>query len=241
MQNRDVTCSSDRLCAPRQTPARQSTRRTTQRTTQRTKQRTTSKGSSSKSSSASNGGVTDAELKAFTEELIKIDDDNVAGLVSFDAGCSTKVGRPTDCSPDSLITRVEDSVLKRPIYRKLQALYENYNNDVTVVEDRTSSERAEEDQLLEEIMKSKVMIKTLEFLKSQNVFTKSANDFKKLLKELWFDVYSRGQSTIFFSLFFDHFISRKKDSGFQWLRARLSGREEKRSSSRFKIVFRCLI
>ena len=198
MQNRDVTCSSDRLCAPRQTPARQSTRRTTQRTTQRT----TSKGSSSKSSSASNGGVTDAELKAFTEELIKIDDDNVAGLVSFDAGCSTKVGRPTDCSPDSLITRVEDSVLKRPIYRKLQALYENYNNDVTVVEDRTSFERAEEDQLLEEIMKSKVMIKTLEFLKSQNVFTKSANDFKKLLKELWFDVYSRGRSTIFFLFFF---------------------------------------
>ena len=64
---------------------------------------------------------------------------------------------------------------------------------MTVVEDRTRSERAEEDALLEEIMKSKVMIKTLEFLKSEKVFTKSSNDFKKLLKELWFDVYSRGQ------------------------------------------------
>ena len=137
--------------------------------------------------------MTEAELKAFTEELIKIDDDNVAGLVSVDAGCSTKVGRPTDCSPGSLITRVDPAVLKKPVYRRLQALYENYDNDVTVVEDRTRSERAEEDALLEEIMKSKVMIKTLEFLKSEKVFTKSSNDFKKLLKELWFDVYSRGK------------------------------------------------
>ena len=183
VQNRDVTCSRERRCAPQS----QTTKSTTKATTRRTTKKTSSGGSSA------DGVVTEAELKAFTEELIKIDDDNVAGLVSVDAGCSTKVGRPTDCSPGSLITRVDPAVLKRPVYRRLQALYENYNNDVTVVEDRTRSERAEEDALLEEIMKSKVMIKTLEFLKSEKVFTKSSNDFKKLLKELWFDVYSRGQ------------------------------------------------
>ena len=191
VQNRDVTCPTDRRCAP---PQSRTTKTTTRATTRRTTRRTSSRGSSSSSSSTADGVVTEAELKAFTEELIKIDDDNVAGLVSVDAGCSTKVGRPQDCSPDSLITRVDPAVLKKPVYSRLQALYENYNNDVTVVEDRTRSEKAEEDALLEEIMKSKVMIKTLEFLKSQNIFTKSANDFKKLLKELWFDVYSRGES-----------------------------------------------
>ena len=124
--------------------------------------------------------------------MLNIDDDNVAGLVGFDAGCTTRVGRPKDCSPSNLITRLPDSVLKKPVYRKLAALYENYNSNVAVKEDRTTAERGEEDALLDEIMKSKVMRKTLDFLKSQNIFTKSANDFKKLLKELWFDVYSRG-------------------------------------------------
>ena len=210
VQNRDVSCSRERRCAP---PKSQTTKSTTKATTRRTTKRTSSGGSSS----SSDGVVTEAELKAFTEELIKIDDDNVAGLVSVDAGCSTKVGRPTDCSPGSLITRVDSAVLNRPVYRKLQALYENYDNDVTVVEDRTRRERAEEDALLEEIMKSKVMIKTLEFLKSEKVFTKSSNDFRKLLKELWFDVYSRGQRKK--CLFIIHFClnSRQKDFGIQWI------------------------
>ena len=136
--------------------------------------------------------MTDEELRSFSEELLTIDDDNVAELVSFNAGCTTRVGRPQDCSPSDLITSLSDSVLRKPVYRKLAALYENYNSNVAVKEDRTTAEKAEEDALLDEMMKSKVMQKTLDFLKSQNIFTKSANDFKKLLKELWFDVYSRG-------------------------------------------------
>ena len=144
------------------------------------------------STSVGDGKVTDEELQAFSEELLSIDDDNVADLVSFDAGCTTRVGRPQDCSPSNLITRLSDSVLKKPVYRKLEALYENYNSNVAVKEDRTTAEKAEEEALLEEMMKSKVMKKTLNFLKSQNIFTQTANDFKKLLKELWFDVYSRG-------------------------------------------------
>ena len=136
--------------------------------------------------------MTDEELQSFSEELLTIDDNNVAELVSFDAGCSTKVGRPQDCSPKNLITGLADSVLKKPVYRKLEALYENYNSNVAVKEDRTAAERAEEEALLDEIMKSKVMKKTLDFLRAEKIFTKTANDFKKLLKELWFDVYSRG-------------------------------------------------
>lgn len=213
VQNRDVTCYSDKRCAPAQSV--RTTVRTTVRPTTRKTTKKTSIGSSSSSVSVGDGKVPDAELKDFSEELIKIDDDNVASLVSFDAGCSTRVGRPGDCSPGALITRVDASVLKKPIYKRLQALYENYNSNVAVKEDRTRAERAEEDDLLEEIMKSKVIIKTLEFLKSQNIFTKSANDFKKLLKELWFDVYSRGKKILGSSGFEHVFLGEKKNGTVQ--------------------------
>ena len=189
VQNRDVTCPGTRLCAEK-TTTRQTTRRTTRRPATPATKKTTSRPSAS---SVGDGKVTDAELQSFSEELLALDENNVADLVRFEAGCTTRVGRPQDCSPSALITGLPDSVLEKPVYRKLEALYENYNSNVAVKEDRTTAERAEEEALLEEMMKSNVMKKTLEFLKSQNIFTKTANDFKKLLKELWFDVYSRGE------------------------------------------------
>ena len=59
-------------------------------------------------------------------------------------------------------------------------------------------------------MKSKVMAKTLSFLKSKKLFTKSSNDFKRLLKELWFDVYSRGKRILGSSGFEHVFLGEKK-------------------------------
>ena len=96
-------------------------------------------------------------------------------------------------------------------------MYENYNNDVTVKEDRTKAERREEDEFLDEVMKSKVMIRTVQFLKEQGVVSKSytASQFRSLLKELWFDVYSRGQRILGSSGFEHVFLGEKKNGGVQ--------------------------
>jgi len=90
------------------------------------------------------------------------------------------------------------------------SLYNNYDSDVAIKEDHTKTEKAEEEAFLEEVMKSKVMIKTLSFLKSKKLFTKSSADFKKLLKELWFDVYSRGKRILGSSGFEHVFLGEKK-------------------------------
>jgi len=158
---------------------------------------------------------TNAELKEFTEELLKIDDDNVANLVTIDPGCSTRVGRPNDCSPNKLLKDVDSSFLRRPIYQKLSALYDNYDSNVRIKEDRTSSERKEEEAFLDEVLKSKVMMKTLQFLKDQKIYTKSASDFRKLLKELWFEVYSRGHRILGSSGFEHVFLGEKKNGKVQ--------------------------
>ena len=60
---------------------------------------------------------------------------------------------------------------------------------MTVTEDVTKAEQAEEEAFLDEIMKTRVMTKTLSFLRTTKVFTKSEKDFKRLLAQLWFSVY----------------------------------------------------
>ena len=64
---------------------------------------------------------------------------------------------------------------------------------MSVTEDRTREEKREEDALLNEMMKTKVMKETFDFLKENGLFTKSKAEFEHLLSELWFSVYSRGK------------------------------------------------
>ena len=97
VQNRDVTCGQEKnksnklYCAPsastssattsrpKPSPTSKATTTTTRRTTRKTS-KTTFK----------DDGVTNQELVEFTENLIKIDDDDVAALVKIDTGCSTR-------------------------------------------------------------------------------------------------------------------------------------------------------
>ena len=94
-------------------------------------------------------------------------------------------------------------------------LYENYQPDVTVTEDRTRDEMREEEALLKEMMKTKVMKKTFDFLKANGLFTKSMTEFEDLLSELWFSVYSRGKRIKGSSGFEHVFLGEKKNGAVQ--------------------------
>ena len=94
-------------------------------------------------------------------------------------------------------------------------LYENYQPDVTVTEDRTRDEMREEEALLKEMMKTKVMKKTFDFLKANELFTKSMTEFEDLLSELWFSVYSRGKRIKGSSGFEHVFLGEKKNGAVQ--------------------------
>jgi len=130
--------------------------------------------------------------------------------ISINVGCTTRVGKPNDCSSAPLFTRVDTSIFRKPVYAKLMAMYENYIPDTLKVEDHTRPEEAEEDAFLAEIMKTKVMKETLAFLKKNKYFTKSEADFRRLLKELWFGVYSRGMRIKGSSGFEHVFLGEKK-------------------------------
>ena len=159
----------------------------------------------------SSAGVSDGDLATFFSSLLNEDSNNLASSLRLNTGCKTSVGRPSDCSPQPLFGRLEARELQaRPVYRKLMALYDNYLEDVTRVEDRTSQERREEADLLDEIMKSSTMKETIKFLRSKKLWTKSTNDFRKFLSELWFDNYSRGGRILGSSGFEHVFLGEKK-------------------------------
>ena len=115
--------------------------------------------------------------------------------VELDLGCTTRTGNPRDCSPRplfkrfilllsfllspltilNLLFRMDQSLLRRPVYSKLLALYNNYDVssempliyvvflkvDTSVKETVTRSELSEEDDFLNEVMKSDVMKETM--------------------------------------------------------------------------------
>lgn len=156
------------------------------------------------------GRTTDNDLARLSEELLDRDVDNAASKVELDLGCTTRSGNPRDCSPRPLFKRLDQSLLRRPVYSKLLALYNNYDVDTTNTETVTRSERHEEDAFLDEVMNSDVMKETMRFLAAKQLFTKSATEFKKLLKEFWFTLYSRGNRILGSSGFEHVFLGEKK-------------------------------
>jgi len=114
VQNRDIDCGQARsptgvlLCSP---PSPAPSRTTTAKTTTRPTTARPVKASPASSKPASSkpgppGRLTDEVLAQFTEELAAADTIRAAGGVSLQAGCTTRVGRPQDCSPRPLITLV---------------------------------------------------------------------------------------------------------------------------------------
>jgi len=235
-QNRDITCGQQRspqgtLLCPHSptdkpsTPRSSTTTKPKPKSTVRTQTRTTSSPSSIRptvrqqitqsQTCSGNGKVSDGDLKQFSEDLLRSDSNNARDKVRLDTGCKTRVGRPQDCSPGHLITLTDKQILNRPTYAKVKELYENYLPDVTKKEDRNKNEKQEENTLLDEMMKTQVMKNALTFLQMKNVFCKSVFEFKNLLRELWFSVYSRGKRIDGSSGFEHVFLGEKKNGKVQ--------------------------
>jgi len=245
VQNRDIDCgqaknirgsllcsrssANDKPSTPRPTTApRTSLKTSTARTTttsprpwssvvgaRKPGQPTTRSPGRSSSTKKPTGRVSDSQLATFSEQLLRDDENNVAGGVDLKTGCTTRVGRREDCSPSPLITLRDPGVLQKPTFLRLRDLYENYQPDVSVVEDRTRGEKREEETLLDEMMKTRVMRETFDFLKANGLFTKSKEDFKGLLSQLWFSVYSRGKRIKGSSGFEHVFLGEKKNGAVQ--------------------------
>jgi len=149
------------------------------------------------------GGLTDLDLLDLGEILIAQDENNVAGLYTLDLGCQINFGDSNDCSPNPLFQAVDPSVLELPIYKALAKLYDNYNNDPSLVEDHTEEEQMEENEFINEVLASAVMNTTYNFLFEKGAFTGTWEDWGRHLYDTWFGMYDRAK-TILGSSGFEH-------------------------------------
>ena len=85
-------------------------------------------------------------------------------MIELELGCITNNGNPEDCSPNPLFKSVDPAVETIPVFAALAKLFDNYNPSPGQVEDHTVQEQEEEQELLEEMMKTDVMRTLVQFL-----------------------------------------------------------------------------
>lgn len=94
----------------------------------------------------------------------------------------------------------------------MRKLFDNYDIDSRHEEVVTQEEEMEENNFIESLLNSRVIIKALDFLSSKGFFAKGLSEYKSVLRNIWFDVYSRDNHTKFGSSGFEHvfLVERKK-------------------------------
>ncbi|KAK4473545.1 hypothetical protein MN116_002904, partial [Schistosoma mekongi] len=103
-----------------------------------------------------------------------------------------KIKVSSDISPKPLFEFVNEDIFeKRPTFKKFISLLDNYNPKVGITEKITQYEQTEEDEFINELLKTTIMKMTHKFLVEKQKLSGDINDFGKYLKELWFTQYQR--------------------------------------------------
>lgn len=136
-----------------------------------------------------------------------------------------------DGAREPLFTWVDRNALRRPTYRAFIALLDNYEAKTGVAEVITSQERTEVKTFLNAIMQTGPMQFCHKYCAANSKdVSSSPTEFKKLLQNIWFDLYKRSRNGRADSSGFEHVftgeIKNGEVSGFHnWIQFYL---EEKR-------------
>jgi poly(U)-specific endoribonuclease len=93
----------------------------------------------------------------------------------------------------------------------MRLLFNNYEVDSSVNEYVTPNEHKEENDFLDEVMKTSVMRAAMQFLQEKNQVTPDPKTHRDLVKTIWFNLYSRGQGKIGSSGFEHVFVTEIKN------------------------------
>eukprot|EP00094_Tigriopus_californicus_P010933 TCALIF_10547-PA protein Name:"Similar to endou Poly(U)-specific endoribonuclease (Paralichthys olivaceus)" AED:0.38 eAED:0.38 QI:102/0.83/0.85/1/1/1/7/69/394 len=176
--------------------------------------------------STGGGDLSNQELKDLSERLIKLAaNSGLAGKVVIDYQGSTSECSTSDQAPNPLFTTFDESIWEYPTIAPLKKMYDNYIPAVTGAEDNTPEEQAEENEFLDRVMESEIMIETFNTLVTAGVFTGTAEEFRAKLYTLWLEGYDRDgtSATVVGSSGFEHVFMGElkggKVSGFHnWLK-----------------------
>ncbi|CAH8487592.1 unnamed protein product [Schistosoma margrebowiei] len=147
------------------------------------------------------------ELSEFYTKLYKADENKVRPGIDYKLNLQGHIDQYdsfVDLSPDPLFEYVNEDIFKtRPIFSKFIALLDNYDPEVDMTDIGTEEDR-EEDDFINELLKTKIMKMTYDFLVEKQKISGGIDDFGKFLKDLWFKRYKlrrHGESSAFEHIF----------------------------------------
>lgn len=110
-------------------------------------------------------------------------------------------GRLLNISSNAFLTATTKSLIK---------LFDNYEFDTYQTEVVTKEEDREENDFINNLMRSDVMLHVMQFLSAKRFFANDLQIHKGILKEIWFHPYSRGEGINSSSGFEHVFIGERK-------------------------------
>ncbi|CAI2725501.1 unnamed protein product [Schistosoma spindalis] len=148
------------------------------------------------------------ELSEFYTELYNADENAVLPGKDYKLNLQANLKdtkKLVDSSPKPLFEFVNEDIFeKRPTFAKFVALLDNYNPQVGVTEIVTAQQQKEEDEFINELLKTEVMKMAYNFLVEKRKVSGDIKNFGKFLKDLWFKRYGRrshGDSSAFEHVF----------------------------------------
>lgn len=161
--------------------------------------------------SFSEGDATDDELRDFSEMLLRKDVNNAMKFVTLNLQGMTTSRSSNDEAPLPLL-KIAPDAYKIPSVEKIMLLYNNYFLEASQNEVYTGAERIEENNLLDTILATPVIQFARSFLIQKGKLGKDPKEFKDLLRQIWFNMYSRGQGRIGSSGFEHVFVAEVKNN-----------------------------
>lgn len=153
------------------------------------------------------------EVKDISESLFSKETANLNRYVTPNYQRKTVSYSLQDDAPEKFLTNVDETQLYQvATVEKMKALFNNYELDTTVNEHSSAQEKNEENDFIDELLKTNVMRTLMQYLQTRNVVTSDPKTHKELLKTIWFTMYSRGQGRIGSSGFEHVFLAENKNN-----------------------------
>ena len=115
----------------------------------------------------------------------------------------------------SLFNWLNEDVFRRSTFSRFCSLLDNYNPHEGYKETITSEEKQEEAAFIEEISRTAPIKYLFKYLSTKGIVSGNYQDFKRMLTNLWFDLYGRGGTSSCSSAFEHVFVGEIKNRGEQ--------------------------
>ncbi|XP_053561511.1 uridylate-specific endoribonuclease-like [Bombina bombina] len=182
-----------------------------------------SKKNSASSSRSDYNDISNEEIMMISEKMYKLDVNKAteSDIILNKQEMAQHTGSKDDLCEHSLYEYVNEKLFSRPTYAAFIALLDNYDRKTGTCEAYTEDELKEQENFLNEIMKTKLMKELYLFFHHKGLY-QTETEFIKDLQKMWFGLYSRSKGETDSSGFEHVFVGEVKKgkvSGFHsWIR-----------------------